>query len=471
MEGFDTVSELLSMTKLLDLPDVIVERYDGSYGKNRFSLTLTNEPTECPYCGCTKLHFNDMRGQDVTDLPILNKPTKLHLYKKRFRCTNPECRKTVYLRPSFLDADSKITNRLANAINQEAESMPFKEIAERYNLSTTTVRNQFIEYIKPLNNRELIAPRVLGIDEMYIGKKEDGKYKIICIISDIEKRQVIEVLPDRELVSVIRFLQTLKSPENVKVYTMDMHKNYQRACEHVFPNASVVVDKFHVIKWVNESLEDVRKGVRIKTKKQGKSLKKQRGLLRKKRELLTKEEIAMVTDWFSVSEELEYAYWTNKQFDRVYASTDIETAKTCLFEWIYATLDSGLKPIEKAVQTIARWRDEILNFFEYPFTNAFVEGNNRYIRTLIDKGFGFQNFEVLRGKIIMSSIRSSISKHEAIFEYEKTMYLIAQYMVTSDVNLPINISEDLLEQIICEKQEWLMANKKLRFGKLVDKFN
>lgn len=67
------------------------------------------------------------------------------------------------------------------------------------------------------------TPRYMGIDEIYV---EDDIY---CVITDIERRCVIDLLPKRDMETVKHWPAQLLCPEMVEVVTMDLWNPYRLA--------------------------------------------------------------------------------------------------------------------------------------------------------------------------------------------------------------------------------------------------
>jgi transposase len=82
------------------------------------------------------------------------------------------------------------------------------------------------------------------------------------MITDLQSRSFVEVLPDRKKQTVVGYLSTLPNKECVQVCVIDMWRQYLEAIQETLPHVTVVIDKFHVIKQLNEIVETVRKGIR-----------------------------------------------------------------------------------------------------------------------------------------------------------------------------------------------------------------
>jgi transposase len=122
------------------------------------------------------------------------------------------------------------------------------------------------------------TPRWLGIDEVHILKRPR------CVITNVEQRTIIDMLPDRSKVAVSQRLFALRDRKDVRLVTMDMSTPYRDAARVVLPQAKIIVDKFHVIRMANDGVERVRKSLR-----EGMSPKERRGLMRDRFILLRRE--------------------------------------------------------------------------------------------------------------------------------------------------------------------------------------
>ncbi|WP_052568946.1 transposase [Ktedonobacter racemifer] len=123
------------------------------------------------------------------------------------------------------------------------------------------------EYVIP-------TPRWLGIDEIYV---EDHIY---CVLTDIEHRYIVDLLPKRDMESVKKWLSRLPGADRVECVTMDLWNPYRLAIQAILPKASIIADKYHVVRQINEVVETVRKSLReTLSPSQAKQLKQDRKIL------------------------------------------------------------------------------------------------------------------------------------------------------------------------------------------------
>src|SRR5690348_7284142 len=100
------------------------------------------------------------------------------------------------------------------------------------------------------------TPRVLGLDELHLMGQPRA------MITDIEARRFVEVLPDRKKATIARYLEHLPDKEKIQVAVIDMHAPYLQALTEQLPQVFVVIGRFHVIQLLNRAVDRARKEVR-----------------------------------------------------------------------------------------------------------------------------------------------------------------------------------------------------------------
>ena len=116
-----------------------------------------------------------------------------------------------------IDDSRDMTTRLIDWIAKEAIVHKFDVVAHNVGCDINTVRNIFLDMAyKKEKELPLITPRVLGIDEICLGKKKRDKYR--CVVTNIEGGKLIGFLRDRDKPTVIKYFHTLDASA-VEVYT------------------------------------------------------------------------------------------------------------------------------------------------------------------------------------------------------------------------------------------------------------
>ncbi len=121
---------------------------------------------------------------------------------------------------------------------------------------------------------------------------------LCCILTNLEERTLLDLLPGRQQERVTRRLMSMANRHQVEIVSMDMWKPYRRAFQTVLPQARIVVDKFHVVRMANEALEKIRKGLRKELKpNQRRPLKGDRKILLKRAHDVSDRERLIMETW------------------------------------------------------------------------------------------------------------------------------------------------------------------------------
>ncbi|HAN44165.1 MAG TPA: hypothetical protein DCP97_02120 [Ruminococcaceae bacterium] len=101
-----------------------------------------------------------------------------------------------------------------------------------------------------------------------------------------------------------------------------------------------------------------------------------------------------------VSPKLCSAHFFKELFFKVLDTTDKDTAKKLMSEWILAAQASGIPNFKNCANTFINWSKGILNSFDYPYTNGFTDGCNNKIKVLKRNAYGYRNFNRFRKRIL-----------------------------------------------------------------------
>lgn len=203
-----------------------------------------------------------------------------------------------------------MTTRLVEWVGKQSVKRPFAHLAEEIGSAENTVKNVFRDYINELERAvRFEVPRWMGIGEIHIIKKPR------CIISNIEHNTAVEVLADRTKWTVMTYFQNLKDREKVTYVAMDMWTPYRKSVQALMPQATIVIDKFHVVRMANEALETVRKAQRADlSARQRRGLMHDRFVLLKRRADLADEEDLKLSGWTANFPVLGAAYDAKEAF-------------------------------------------------------------------------------------------------------------------------------------------------------------
>lgn len=123
---------------------------------------------------------------------------------------------------------------------------------------------------------------------------------------------------------------------------------------------------------------------------------------------LTEEQKQEVNIMLYKSENIRIAYMLKEEFFEILDCKDRKEARNNLSKWVLLAQNSNLLPFVKCANTMINWSNGILNSFDTPYTNGFIEGCNNKIKVLKRNAYGYRNFKRFRNRILH------------IFNYNKT---------------------------------------------------
>ena len=252
-----------------------------------------------------------------------------------------------------------------------------------------------IRYPKPSR-----LPKVLSIDEF---RGNAGGEKFQAVLTDPHSHSLVDILPSRRSVPLMNYFNGFPNKKEVRYFITDMNKVYRDLALSYFPNAVIVVDKFHVVRYVTWALENIRKRVQKQLHPdKRKYFKRSRKLLLSHKEKLSEDSLDALELMLLHSEDLAAGYYLKELFYSFLASKDRQEAAKRLRTFILSAQASHLKEFEACLTMLGNWSKYILNAFDCPYTNGYTEGINNAIKVIKRNAFGYRNFENFRNRIFLS---------------------------------------------------------------------
>ncbi len=383
-------------SKLLEMEDAIIENLYTTDTEVHIHFHLERRPHACPYCGAVTDKVHDYRTSILKDLPIMGKSTFLHYKKRRYHCDC--CNKHFYESFNYLPKQSRIMTRLAlYALSILNNKQSVTATANMLNISNSSVFRflKNVSYTKPKH-----LPEVLSIDEF---RGNFGGQKFHAILTDAKKHKLFDILPTRSQTDLMLYFQSFKDRKNVKYFIMDMNRVYRDLAIDYFPNATIVIDKFHVVRYVTWAVENVRKRVQKQMHpSKRKYFKRSRLLLLTHKNKLNSEGLLALEVMLRQSEDLAIAYYLKELFYEFMSSHTRAEAGKKLEQFIMAAQLSNLSEFNACLTMLSNWSKYILNCFECPYTNGYTEGTNNAIKVIKRNAFGFRNFKNFRNRIFIA---------------------------------------------------------------------
>ena len=397
-----------TLSELLGLPGMRVTRFAIEEENEEQYLHLFCEHDRdvaiCPRCLKATNQVHEEKERCVRHLDIWGMKTLVHFPGRRFDCA--VCGKPFTENLTWIESKRRQTSVFEMHIYERVKNKPpRKQVALQEGLHEATVLDIFKHRAKraarQVDGRRV---RILGVDEISLHK---GHKQYALVFSDLERCRVIAVLPNRLKKTFEEWLDGLTEEERraIKVVSMDMWKAYRQAVRKKLPHAQIVADRFHVMKQLNHQIDLMRRRIQRKAKKDEalyQALKGSRWVLLKNRRELTPEQEAQLCTILAISDELRALYLLKEEFRTICDKiTDRARAQRFLWAWTGKALATGSRYLIRFVKTPNNWWHEFLNYFDARVTQGFVEGINRAIRGIIDRAFGYRNFDNFRLQVLV----------------------------------------------------------------------
>jgi len=372
---------------------------------DRFEVTVIyrREQVACPRCGQVTVKEHERSLQRKQDRKLRDKIVFLTLMKRRFRCH--WCNKVFTEPDEVFGSRRRSSSRLRQYLGQEALHQTVKRVSLKEKVGEGLVRrcvaDEIGQRLAVTESRE--TPELMGLDEFSVRK---GRlfHTAICNLTD---RTVMAVVEGQGKQKVEEYLDKITHSDAIKAVSMDMHDPFRQAVQMCLPQAKVVVDKFHLIRHVNDALDKVRSRLQGGRWKEGKSreLFKRRYTLLKGAENLTDQEQLILERLLSMSPELREAWRLKESFRYWYRTATRAEAELKLVILEQNITEGPLPEFKHLLPTIRKWRQEILNYFDYRITNGFVEGKNNRIKTIKRMAYGYRNLDNFRLRILATNFK------------------------------------------------------------------
>jgi transposase len=426
---------------LLNLPHFVVSAFTENEHDYHVMAVTGVEVKLCINCQSKEIYRFGKREQLIKDLPMHTKRVGIYVDTKRYRCKS--CGKTFFERLPGVDEKRHMTDRLIAWIGKSSIKRTFSSIAEEVGITEGTVRLIFKDYVKKLENRiKFDTPSYMGIDEIHIIKKPRG------VITNIESNTIVDLLVNRNKVTVIQYLSSLPSKEKIKCVAMDMWEPYKDAVQQVMPSAVIVIDKFHVVRMASVALEIVRKAYRASLSAPARRrLMHDRFILLKRPWELSSEDRLKLGEWIENFPELALGYSLKESFYEIYDSSDKYEALDRYQAWELSVPPHMRDAFAPLIKAWRNWQPYILNYFEHKITNAYTESLNNLIRVANRNGRGY-SFDVLRAKMLFAE--GAIKKELIKPKFERQQHgkglpeeVFAMYGLPNDADNYINLGVDI----------------------------
>lgn len=275
--------------------------------------------------------------------------------------------------------------------------MTMSDVAELTLLSWDTVKTITKSHLaKNYGRPALRGVRYLAIDEIHLGKKN----AFYTIVIDLEDGRILWAKSGRGKAALQGFWRRLRvAKAKIRAVATDMSAAYWSAVLEHLPEAALVFDKFHILKLMNERLDDLRRHMVREAEGPLKlQIKGTRFLLLRNPENLTADQIPKLDEALKINEPLLLGWYLKEELRELWSLSSRKQMGAFLNDWCDKAGQTGIGQMLKMAKTLRTHASGILAYADHPITSGKLEGINNKIKTLTKRSYGFhdQNFFILK---------------------------------------------------------------------------
>ena len=352
-----------------------------------------NRKLECSGCGRKFTEAYDCDERAVRDLPWSTFKTTVHIEVFRVKC--PDCGVKVERVP-LLPSKAPFSQRFEDAVGRACEGAAARQVARQFGLAESTVRAIDLRYLERwVARRRKPALRQMGVDEIYLGKKQ----KFLTVVCNLETAEPLWFGRERKKETLDSFFEKELSQtqrRKLEAACVDMWEPFRLSIQQWAPECRIIYDKFHIMQHANDAIDEVRraeffrKGGKTRGLVKGKSW-----LLRSRWVNLTAGKQRELNELFALNRKLFKAYLLKESLDRLWNYTYERAMLNYLQRWIDQLRWQRLKPFEKLAAMLLDHLDGILNYCRTKVRMGVVEAVNGNIKSLLRRGRGYKNLRYL----------------------------------------------------------------------------
>jgi transposase len=305
----------------------------------------------------------------------------------------------------------RFTKRFEEKIGRMAKQMPLTEVAKLNQISWDQAWRMELAYMRELSAKHPPSEniRAIGIDEISVRKGHT--YRII--VADLDEHRPVWVGElGRTQENMDKFFKELgtECSKNIKVAVMDMWKPFRNSVKENAPQASVIFDKFHIIKHLSDALDKVRRQECARLgEKDRRFIKGQRYTLLSNKANLDLKGKRSLRLLLQANKRLNTAYLLKESFGQLWDYRNPTCCRKFFENWKSQLRWQRLEPFEKFAAMIEKHWYGIISYCNpaNKVSLGFMEGLNNKIRVIQRRAYGIRNDEYLRLKIITSFIKDT----------------------------------------------------------------
>ena len=353
----------------------------------------------CPHCGRRGKIARPLDKRVWRDVVVCGIPVFFHYIPKEIFCpTHGYVMEEIPWAPHY----SRVTYRLELNVLTLTQKMTQKAVSELVKLPTSTVSDLIHRVIsREREGHKIRDLEMIGVDEISYAK---GR-KFITVVYDLKRSCVVWVGEGKGKETIDFFFTNKLSAHQrskIKVACCDMAKAYISSIKEHCENASLVLDKFHIIQSLNKAVDAVRKDAwRQACKEERKAIKGVRWLIAYSSASRSKDQTRKINLLEKSNNKIFRAWLLKDNFEHFWDYISPGHAANFLNTWITRALKSRIDSMKEFALMLRRHKENILSFVTNPVTNARAEGINRLLKIIKNRASGFKSLQGFKNMIYL----------------------------------------------------------------------
>jgi transposase len=385
----------------------------------------------CPACGVFAGRVHARWAQRITDLPF-GEPLSVWWDKRRWACDEPACaRRTFSEHNSQVGPGQRLTRRLRDRLEQavSTSTRAASGVAAEYGVSWWSVNQALVVKAAAVLGPAPDGVRMLGVDETRARsvrwlfgqagwRRSDPPMTSFVDLDPTHPGGLLGLAPGRSGASVRGWLslQSMEFRAGVEVVAIDPSAPFAAVLRDktVLPNATLVVDHWHLHRLANQMLTEVRRRVTWQVHghrgRKGDDVWAYRRLLLRDGRKLSDRQWTRLKSLFATDDPTGHilAAWAGKEclrqlLDHVDGGARPYEIRARLERFYSCAADADIPELTRRATTIETWWPEVVAFLRLRVTNARTEGYNKTIKTIKRVGCGYRNQANYERRILLNN--------------------------------------------------------------------